>query len=249
MAVVLLAVTLLAGAACGGADVRTAHPAASASSAPPTTKADPAADLVTAQNLVLKIGDLPAGWTDNPRGPATAETPESSAITQQFASCLGVDPAFLGESGAGSAHVQSDEFTYQQLRVTSEVSIDPTPDAGATAMAIFEKPDTIKCFQQFVNAVETLAVQNDPLSLPPGATMGQVTVERVDEQRFHADAVQLRSTTPINLPDRVLASYIDIVVVVQDRVTLTYSFSSALQTFDPDFELSVVNKSIDRIPG
>jgi hypothetical protein len=161
-------------------------PAATPVSPPPSTPSDVA--LVASVNL--RLGDLPAGWTQGSpsapllRLPVANSTVEAQA-TQTLASCLGIQPTtaaalFAGGSLPGQTSVaESPVFVDSAdpgIQMRSTTTAVGTPAEAQSIAAPFENPNFAACYGQFERTVvaatvpgATAAVQVVTLAQPPGA--------------------------------------------------------------------------------
>ena len=259
----IVVVVLLAG--CGGdsddeSSSTTAAPATSVATTSPATTAVPtsdprtpdqlAADRAEAEKAVLKLTDLPPGWTGEPD--TDDESPEVDAAQQRFATCLGVDPSFIGGGARAGAKAQSDDFEDDENhQVQNTVTMVYSRERALQQLETFRKPEARECFEAFVDAAFQVALRNPGpgRTAPPGLSFGEAEVELLSVGSLHTDAVAYRARVPVTVQDESAEAVFDIVLALKGRAGITMIFIGIGEAFPADLETSLTNTVIDRAPS
>src|SRR5262249_46452654 len=138
----------------------------SASSSGQRTPEQLAADQKTAEAIVLKMSDFPAGWNSKPPDPALDSSPENIAATTQLGQCLHVDPTLIttDQPDSTKAQAQSDVFSdSQSLVANGDATVSPSTDEVATVFTALQQPEAAGCLKDFFSAgVSYLLAHPDP---------------------------------------------------------------------------------------
>jgi hypothetical protein len=258
----MLAVAVLA-AGCGGdsdeESSSTTAPATSPATSPATTSpptSDPrspdqlAADRALAERAVLKPADFPPGWTGEPDTDDTS--PELDAARERFATCLGVDPSFIGGGARAGAKAESDDFEDDDNNeVQNTVTMVFSRERAVGQLETFRKPEARGCFETFVNSAIQQSVQNPGpgQTAPPGVSFGQARVEVLSVGGLNTDSVAYRARVPVTVRNESADALFDIVLALKGRAGITMIFISIGQPFPTDLATSLTNKVIDRSPA
>jgi hypothetical protein len=225
-----------------------------ATTAPPTS--DPrspeqlAADRAEAEKAVLKLADLPPGWTGEPDTDDTR--PETEAARERFATCLGVDPSFIGGGARAGAKAESDDFEDDDNHeVQNTVTMVFSRERAFAQLETFRKPEARGCVETFVNTAIQQSVQNPGpgQTAPPGVSFGQTRVEVLSVGGLNTDSVAYRARVPVTVRNQTLDALFDIVLALKGRAGITMIFISIGQPFPADLETSLTNTVIDRAPA
>lgn len=211
------------------------------------------ADRQTAQSLLLKLDDFPAGWKSKPRSASSSsDTPEAIAATKKFANCLGIDESFVGEaSDPTKARAKSDQFTMGDLEVEESATVHETVHDQETILTAFRKPTAPACFQEFMNTAFEFALSHpDPgKELPPGTEVGKVEVSESDVTGLHGDPIVYRTTIPFTVQGQTFEIIDDFVFGLKGRTSLELTFQNVGAPFPTDLVVQLANTAIDRAPG
>lgn len=207
----VVAVSVLA--ACGGADADTSGSSDSVpeTEAPDTTTTDDTAaettvdettadETVDASAALLVLTDFPAGWTEEP---AAEESPADEARDQRFTECAGGTGTSLFDLGGPLANSgrfvsPADDNVVQTVTVVDESS-------AVDFIERFAAPDVAAC-------IEEVATELLPDTLPPDATLGELSVTAVDNLSSTADdLIAYRIVLPLTLDETQVTLYTDLI--------------------------------------
>jgi hypothetical protein len=240
----LVAVTVLA-AGCGGGSDDESSPTSDQRSAD-----ELAADRAAAERAVLKLSDLPPGWTGEPD---TEDTPpEVDAATERFATCLGVDPSFVGGGARAGAKAESDDFEDDENhQVQNTVTMVFSRERARQQLETFRRPQARECFEAFVNTAFQVALRNPGpgQTAPPGLSFGQANVDVLNVASLRTDSVAYRARVPVTVGDETADALFDIVLALKGRAGITMIFISIGGPFPSALETSLTNTVIDRAPS
>lgn len=176
---------------------------------------DTAKDLAAAEAAILQLGDLPTGYTAKSKDPA--DEADNEKYNAKMATCMGVDPKLLGrsESSAESSFVGADE-----AEVTSEVGFAATvADAEANIGALRNK-DFSRCFSATMRQV--LLDQG----VPPGAELGDITVDPLPFAKLGDEVVAHRTTITVRVENTEVKLVTDLVMVRVGRGAVSMTLQS-----------------------
>jgi hypothetical protein len=235
--------TMLASAACSDGDSK-ATPSTSTTtstqatttttSTTTTTAVDASADQARAGELVLKPGDLPAGWTVEPAEP---DDP-SDTSDEELAACIGAtDP-----NATETAFVNGSTFHMGGgINVSSNASFVETVEDAQTDLAAIKSDKFIPCaeavFTEFLQAeFEGQEVVVQDLQISP------ITVPSVGDE-----TLGFRADLSLSVEGDVQPFVLDIVLILEGRAELTVEFFSAAQPFDPVLRDALIGKVGDKL--
>jgi hypothetical protein len=259
----IVAVAVLA-TGCGGdsedESSSTTTPATSETTASPATTGPPtsdprnadqlAADRAAAERAVLKLADLPPGWTGEPD--TDDSTPELQAAQQRFATCLGVDPAFIGGGARAGARAESDDFEDDDNhQVQNTVTMVFSRERALQQLETFRKPEARGCFESFVDSAFQLSLRNPGpgQTAPPGLSFGEARVEVLSVGGLNTDAVAYRARVPVTVRNQTAEAVFDIVLALKGRAGITMIFIAIGEPFPAALETSLTNTVISRAPS
>ena len=192
---------------------------------------DPArADLARARQLLVRLSDLPGGWTGNPH----EKSPEDERSEGELRACLGVE-----REPRRTADLSSDDFSTAQAQVTSRATLAPTADDARREFAATSRPEFPRCLADVTRrragpAGASGAGGNDvtvvPLPVPPladGLSAHRLTVARATAQ---GPSVQ----------------YVDLFVLLAGRAQVSVNFITVQSPPSPELERSVMARVADR---
>ena len=256
--VVVVAVAVLV-AGCGGdsddESSSTTEPApgpttTAVPTADPRTPAQLAADRAEAEKAVLKLTDLPPGWTGEPD---TDDTPaEVEAAQQRFATCLGVDPALIGGGARAGARAESDDFEDDENHeVQNTVTMVFSRERALQQLEAFRKPEASRCFEEFVDTAFQLSLRNPGpgQTAPPGLSFGEARVEVLSVGGLNTDSVAYRARVPVTVRNQTLDALFDVVLALKGRAGITMFFIAIGEPLPAALETSLTNTVIDRAPS
>jgi hypothetical protein len=227
--------------------------AAASTTVPPTEPADTTSGTVSSERqaaadaALLVLDDFPEGWTATPEDEPTER---DRAYREAVAACADGTGSDLLDLGGAIARTPDFEGPDDQ-RVEQTVTI-VEPAVAEDFMVRFGAPDVEECFGEAVrtNVAQMMENPDDPTdTLPPGVTIGDVTIERLDPNPAGDEVVGYRATVPIETPSITVDSYIDIVAVRVGGSLSGLTFQSVFEPFptaDLDHYLAV---AVERLPG
>lgn len=173
-----------------------------------------------ARTELLRLSDLPPGWTTSPASNSNNTTGDA-----QIAKCLGVPTSFITYN---PPQVSSPEFDQRSagLSVNDSIAIFPNATILAAQYRLFASAKTVACFSQVFNSPalkSALARQ-----IGPGATVGHMVVTRAPRPpgRDRGAAVQL--VIPVTANGTSLTITMQEVIIVSGLRAVTLNLVSAL---------------------
>lgn len=226
---VMAAVLLLS--SCGDDDnAETATNRTSSTSAAPTQPASPdAAKDAQAKAAVLQATDFPPLFRVHEPG----EGVEVEVIWENLIRCLGVN-----QSGRPLGLATSP--TYVRALATqaqSTVEYMPQPSAEAIATA-FTGPRLNNCAGDALSA--------DAAREHEGSEVGEVEVSAFDFPPMGGTTSATRVKVTLNLPERRVPIFQDLIVVVDGESVIRVVFVNPLEPFPEDLQRSLVEKVVSR---
>jgi hypothetical protein len=227
-------------------------------SSSPATTADPrdpvqvAADKAAAQAAVLKISDLPIGWTAQPNADEATVSVEQRSAEAQFADCAEVDPTVIGAGRDSPTRAKSDEFSdAQDHQVESSVTVVATTDAAKEQLNSIRKSTVPGCLAKFVDRAIRSSIENPKSgeTPPTGVTFGEAKVKTLDLTGVHAPSVAYRATVPVHAGGQAIDVNLDIVLALRGRTGISMTFTSFGTPFATDVEVALTNSVITRAPS
>ena len=204
---------------------------APASTAPPPTTGPLTDDQVLAQQALLTIDDFPDGWVALPPDEDDESDP---AMQEQFEQCLGAGAGSVMEQLDGR-EVTSPKFDNDDLDLVVEHEV-LLADDEAMAIAAMEEvgvEGAATCMEAVLQPYTEAEVAADP-DLPPGTTIGQITVDRVESAMDPTIVVEYFVTLPFDFDGQLIDFYLDVYYLRQGRALSMVQFQSVAAPFDPD---------------
>jgi len=190
-----------------------------------------ATDTGAARTIVLQQADLPAPW----RGAAHSEDPSEKERARQIATCLGrPDP-----ETTRSAIVYGSDLTLDQAQVSSIATVLNTVDDARADLAAIRAPTYGNCVLASLKA--------DLERQAPGATVQNLAAEALPVEAFGDASVGLRLTADVVYNDHADHLFVDLVYLTKDRSTVSVTFFSFNQPFNPTLEQSLISRVGHRI--
>jgi hypothetical protein len=209
------------------------------------------ADRKIAQGALLKLSDLPEGFTASPRKSTSPDSPEEKAVATDFANCVGVDPSIIDdETDDTKAEAKSDKFKRApSLDFEMSASVSASTAEQQKIFNAFKSSKAGKCFEKFFNDALTLSLEHPAPgeTAPPGLTLGEASVETID-LGLHGKTVVYRATIPFTVQGQSAEVVSDFVLALKDRIGMTMTFQNVGEPFPKDLEVQIANEAIDGAP-
>jgi hypothetical protein len=209
------------------------------------------ADRKIAQGAILKLSDLPEGFTGTPRKSSAADTPEQKAAVQEFADCIGVDKSLIDDDEDDTkAEAKSDKFKKApNLSFDMSADVSASKDKQETVFKAFKASTAGPCFETFVNTALKLSLENPAPgeTVPKGLSLGDTSVESVD-LGLHGKSVVYRATIQASVQGQQFEVISDFVLALKGRIGMTMSFQNVGEAFPEDLEAQIANEAIDGAP-
>jgi len=206
----------------------------------PRSDAERESDEAAADEAVLTLDDMPAGWTE---GPAVDD--ENDTLRGQLADCIGIDRDVLDPD---NPEARSPELTSpggEQVR--AEVAYSASPDHAGQAFAILARDETPGCYAEALSTA--MADVAETGQLEEGVEVGEVSFERLSFPDMGDESTAFRVTIPLSVPGFEVELLADIAAVRVGRVVASGTFLSELQPFDTDEAADLMATMVDRIPA
>ncbi|HSN03193.1 MAG TPA: hypothetical protein VLS91_06890 [Acidimicrobiales bacterium] len=176
--------------------------------------------LGQARSELLRLSDLPPGWTTSP-----ANTSSNKAGDSQIAKCLGVPTSFITYN---PPQVNSPEFDQRStgLSVNDSIAIFPNAKILAAQYRLFASAKTVACFSQVFNSPalkSALARQ-----IGPGATVGHMVISRAPRPPGRDPGAAVQIVIPVTANGTSLTITMQEVIIVSGLRAVTLNLVSAL---------------------
>jgi hypothetical protein len=220
----LFALAIVAG--CGGSDKAPEESGHSTSnSAAPTTavpKQNVTADRAAAEAAVLKLADMPSGWTSSP-----VEDDASDNLNKRLADCLGVTVSELNAKSPAS--VDSPDFSDPDDNQTVSNTVAFLGDVGAVTrrLDLLSGPKVPACFSEAVTSEINDRIEHPESpadTLPKGSKIGDATVAEMSFPNLGDRTVAYRVTVPITVSGLSIKLHLDTVAVGKGRAGVSLQF-------------------------
>lgn len=214
-----------------------------ANEAPTTTRPGTEQDAQLASGALLALTDFGEGWSEVPADSSDPFEELYDERDRRLSECTGNAAANgLMAANIGEAKAETGTFTAPDTDSTVEHSVGLSPDvASATAgMTALENPSLPACLQDTFRWFVEKVVDDPPDpsdTLPPGATVGDVSVARLNVAPAGDQTVALRIAMPIQIGALTVTQYFDLVFVRSGRALSQLQFGSV---FEPS-NMDVVN--------
>jgi hypothetical protein len=210
------------------------------------------ADRKIAQGALLKLSDLPEGFTAKPRSSSSHDSAEEKAITEKFASCLGVDPSLVvnEDDDDTKATAKSDKFSKDpSLDFDMRASVGASSEDQEKVFEAFGAKKASACFETFFNDALTFNLEHpDPgETAPQGLTLGDAFVETHD-LAVEGKTVTYRVTIPFTIQGQTAEVVSDFVLALKGRIGMTLTFQNVGGPFPEDLEVQITQEAIDGAP-
>lgn len=202
---------------------------------------DPRAQEV-AEEAVLALDDLPAGWEKNPP-PTEEEQEEEDVLNKNFADCLDIDVSEI--TGGEVASAESSFSNADDEEVTSEVTVAETEGEMAEHLGRFRDPAAQRCYVEVIQRAITLNL----LEGEDDVEVGEITFNEMSFEDVGDDSLAFRLTVPVSDEAFEVELFIDYVLVMKGRVGITTTFQSTFSPFDQDEALRLAELVVDRVPA
>jgi hypothetical protein len=231
-AVVLSCAVLAAG--CGDGDDATA----------PTddeTTVDTASDQQAAEDALLVLSDMPAGWIDTDDDAGAYEDADV-AYDEAFAECLGVDISLIesDESDGDATADSAVEPPKGDATVRSDVQVNATVSETEDLMKAFTGDGATTCFRDSIEAY---------LDASGAVGVGELSVEPLELEPVGDQSVAVRVMLPIETDQGTTVLLSDAVVAAKGRAVVQMEFGTEAQPLATAEALRLTELVLDRIPS
>ena len=246
LAVILVAAFLAAACGDDGDEGASTGDDSTTTSSDDASTVDAAADQQAADDAVLKLSDMPAGFAPSEDDePDAQDEREDAASEAAFADCLGVDATAIDEDDgdpAAKSEFETGEFEAGEEAVGSEVEMNPDTEDGAEEMALLTSPDAERCFEEGfragIEASDTVAVD-------------ELTVVSVPIEPIGDESAAFRLTISLSSSGQSFMATTDFITVTSGRAVVDTSFTTfgGSEPFDPDEALRLTELVVSRLPS
>ena len=203
-----------------------------------TTRPGTKQDAQLAGTALLALTDFGPGWSEVPADPGDPFEDLDDERDRRLSECSGsVGSENLMVSVVGEAKAETGTFTAPDTDSTVNHSVGLSRDAqaAAAAMAGLEDPNLPACLQEVFRWFVQTVIDNPPNpsdTLPEGASIGDVTVARLNVSPVGDQVVAFRTTLPIRIGSLTVTQYFDLVYVRSGRALAQLQFGAVFQPFD-----------------
>jgi hypothetical protein len=239
----LLALLVLSG--CGSTSKSTpSGPAAATTTAGGSSAVQGTDDRAIARAGVLRLSDLPAGWTAGPRGHES--TP--AQIKNEAAACMHVSPALLAEPQPNE--VQSPKFKDRAISASVEnsVAVGPTEATASAYLRALGESQAPACLSSAFEKELEKSLSREAKKLPHGVSIGKLAVGTIPFPAEGSAHAAYRITLPITLNGVTVASYyIDAVLVQVGRAYMSMTFQASGAPLSSSIEEGLSKAAVGRL--
>ena len=207
----------LAAGCSGGERAVTRRPGSTTS----TSQADPA----RARDLVVHLGDLPAGSVGRPH----RVSPEDERVERELRTCLGAGPPPVR-----TADVSSDDYQVGQAQVTSRVTMTATVEEATREHAVASGPQFARCLTQVYRPSYERSA--------PGARVQELKVDPIPMEALADGLAGHRLTATVTTSGGSFTHYADLFLLRAGRAEVSVNFVSTGAPVPTEAERSVLTK-------
>jgi hypothetical protein len=192
-------------------------------------------DPVIARALVLKVRDMPSGWTGTPPD----KDADDPALEKRIADCVGVEVP----SRDDAVTVDGQDLSKGTLSVSSSVSLLASAEQAKAEMAVLRNKKVLPCIERAVRDVLD-AMFREELS---AVRIRSLTARPLPLPRVGDDRLGARIAASIVAAGRVLRMVVDIAFVRTGRAGMSLAFLSVGAPFPTSLERAVLRKVDKRL--
>lgn len=247
IAVILVAAFLAAGCGDDGDEgASTGDDSTTTSSTDDASTVDAAADQQAAEDAVLKLSDMPAGFAlGEADEPDAQDDKEDAASEAAMADCLGVDATAIDEDDGdptAKSQFETGDFEAGEEAVVSEVEMNPDTEDGAGEMALLTSQDAERCLEEGFRA---------GIEAAEGVTVDDLSVVSVPIGPIGDESAAFRLTMSLSSSGQSFMATIDAITVTSGRAVVDTSFTTfgGAEPFDPDEALRLTELVVSRLPS
>jgi hypothetical protein len=193
----------------------------------------PASVVAHANQALLQLSDVPAGWTSG-RAPATPS--RTSPWSKPLASCAGVSKGMVAikpTKFSGPDYTSSDNT----LAVEDAISVYPTAAEARADFAAVSKPKTPRCMNSIGSQALRTSIQNEAGS---GATVGAVSIAALAPGTYESNETGYQVTIPLQSQGRQLTITSTEIDFVHGRYVQQLTFNGNGAMFPPLLEVHLI---------
>ncbi|HET6810311.1 MAG TPA: hypothetical protein VFH50_04810 [Acidimicrobiales bacterium] len=239
----LLGVLLLVASCSTGASTTRGRPGDSSTTS--TAAARVAADHARAQAAVLRLSDLPAGWTATPH----RASPSVPGLDKRLAACLGVSVGLL--NGNDPTNADSPDFSNANGgEISNSVGYEVTVGRARRVTAVLQSPKMAPCLNSALRTFLTSSLSHPATpsqSVPTGIGLGDSTTTRLSFPTSGDATVAYRFEVPIEGAGSPLTVYGDFVFAAKGRAGTVLTVESQAAPPDRTLEQKLVSTVVDRL--
>lgn len=204
-----------------------------------------AADHARAEAALLRLSDLPAGWTARPH----ATSPTVPGLDRRLAGCLGVSVALLNQNDPTTA--DSPDFSNANGgEISNSVGYEATVGRARQVIGVLRSPKMAPCLNSALKQFLTFSLSH-PASpsqaVPPGISLGAATTNRLPFPTTGDATVAYRFDVPIEGAGSPLTVYGDFVFAAKGRAGTVLTAESQGAPPDRALEQRLVSTVVSRL--
>lgn len=204
-----------------------------------------AVDHARAEAAVLRLSDLPAGWS---AGPHTG-SPNVPGLDERLATCLGVSVGLLNDKDPTTA--DSPDFSnVSGGEISNSVGYEATVGRARQVIAVLRSPKMGPCLNSALRTFLTFSLSHPASpsqSVPAGISLGPSTTTRLPFPLTGDATVAYRFDVPIEGAGAPLTVYGDFVFSARGRAGTVLTFESQGAPPDAALERKLVATVVDRL--
>jgi hypothetical protein len=195
-----------------------AAPATTSPSAKPSS-IDQAKDFTQAEQVALKLTDLPPGWRTIPPG-------ASQALDTSFRECKAFRTRLTGANADATSKY---DYVKDGQRVTSSVNVLPVRSEAAAVVNMIKDPALPRCLDRAFERPARASIDN-PTSQPLASL--HVTAEQLAVAREGDQSAGLRFVARATFGTTTVTTYTDLIAFRVGRTAVLTTFQSSATPFD-----------------
>jgi hypothetical protein len=204
-----------------------------------------AADHARAEAAVLRLSDLPAGWTAGPH----TKSPSVPGLDKRLAACLGVGVALLNENNPTTA--DSPDFSdVNGGEITNSVGYEATAGRAHQVTAVLRSPKMGPCLNSALRSFLSFSLSHPATpsqSVPAGIGLGASTITLLPFPNTADATVAYRFAVPIEGAGSPLTVYGDFVFAVKGRAGTVLTVEGQGAPPDRSLEQKLLSTVVSRL--
>jgi hypothetical protein len=201
-----------------------------------------ASKVAQAKKSLLKLSDLPKGWTSSSSGPHSTSNGAFPGTTQ-LAGCLGVATDVINPDSP-TAYSPDFEIKSQEITVSDSVAVDRTAKGARADFDSLGNAKTPACLTSVLNGAAKSELAGE---LESGETLGTISVSRDPASDFAPHSATFTIHLPVTYQETVANTEITLVDYVKGDEEQLVTLTSINTTFPVSVSRHVTQVAAGRL--